>query len=262
MNLQSTPLGRRTEQPDHYDTALLCGIERGEARGTIHLPAQPPFAGYDVWHAYEASCLFEAHGDPTPACGILKLVVPANSPRLVESKSLKLYLNSYNMEVQGSSAAEALAAMQRRVAADLTALLGAEVKTHIFDCDTPRAPLDLLGYGLLERGAEGERVATHLLRSRCPVTGQPDFGSVYLSGRTATTPLPLIVGLRAEAHFHEQICELLYSRLRTPGEALCVTCLYTRRGGIDICPTRAANEELLPAQLIDVATLTRLAPRS
>ena len=102
------------------------------------------------------------------------------------------------------------------------------------------------------------KVATHLLRSNCKITHQPDWGSafIYLKGKQIpdlTSLLQYLVSIRNENHFHEEICEMVYKRLLDvfQPESLMVTCIYTRRGGIDICPVRVSSEELLPKNLIN-----------
>jgi 7-cyano-7-deazaguanine reductase len=108
------------------------------------------------------------------------------------------------------------------------------------------------------------RACSHLLRSNCKITGQPDWGSIYIRLEAPRLPSPLsllryIVSLRAENHFHEEICEMIYKRLwdAFSPSALAVTCLYTRRGGIDICPSRASEPGLLPPLLSNPRALSR-----
>ncbi len=120
----------------------------------------------------------------------------------------------------------------------------------------------LLGEGMRREAGE-IKVASHLLKSNCKITGQPDWGSIYIRLKGACLPdekalLRYIVSLRNENHFHEEICEMTYKRLTDlfHPEALAVSCLYTRRGGIDICPTRANRTEFLPPYLPQEHVLT------
>ena len=107
-------------------------------------------------------------------------------------------------------------------------------------------------------------VSTHLLRSNCKITRQPDWGSAFvrIKGRSLPTPeslLRYLVSIRSENHFHEEICEMIYKRLLdafAPSE-MSVSCIYTRRGGIDICPTRASHQRLLPQHLPNPLAMTR-----
>lgn len=241
-----------------------------------------PFAGADVWHAYEVSCLTNS-GMPT--AGVMKIVVPCSSPLIVESKSLKLYLNSFNMESMGATRSEAIAALEERVRHDLSALLCTEVSVRHFDASATEEALgEMAGYEILEDSVgdisasqyteapdllgEGEEsvglcVKSHLLRSNCRVTHQPDWGTVFVKMGAGRAPrredlLRYVVSLRGENHFHEEICELVFTRLmeRFAPKDLMVACMYTRRGGIDINPVRATGAYLLPGSLLDVERLT------
>lgn len=247
------PLGKKSPLPDEYDPSLLCPIERGQARESLGIEEPLPFVGYDVWHCYEACTLY---GDGSILAGILKIVVPASSPRLIESKSMKLYLCSFHNQSCGTYRDEARDTYLATIYRDVSAAVGDDISVNLFDLCTHRWPLSLDG---------GVSYVTHLLRTRCPVTGQPDFASVYIDGATHD-PWPLIASLRDGAHFHEQICEQLYCQLafgKQPWpEELAVSCLFTRRGGIDICPCRASHVELLPQDLVSAEVLTTLGPRS
>ena len=107
------------------------------------------------------------------------------------------------------------------------------------------------------------KVGSHLLKSNCKITSQPDWGTIYIHLKANRTPAPVsllkyIVSLRNENHFHEEICEMVYQRLYElfQPEILVVTCLYTRRGGIDICPSRSSHPQYLPSHLLKPETLT------
>lgn len=275
-------LGQSTSYPQTYDPSVLYPIIRTANRQTYGIDSSS-FTGVDVWHAYEFSCLTDGG---VPIAGLIKLIVPANSPHIVESKSLKLYLNSFNMTPMGASKKDAVSKAVALITNDLTSLLGSPVKACFFDRYHPSgfdfstfpvaedivdlAALEIHSYteepGILKSGprqSDQWYLATHLLRSNCKVTRQPDWGSVYvvLEGKDhplVTSFLKYIISLRNELHFHEEICELVFKRLmdRFAPEKLMVTCMYTRRGGIDICPVRVSHPELMPQNLISSGILT------
>ena len=252
-----------------------------------------PFAaGRDIWHAYEANFLLN---NGLPINGVLKLSIPFNSEFIVESKSLKLYLFSFNMEKLGETEDVGTREFLTRVVKDLSNLLGTEdVQASFYNeglseawCETdellskatPLYVLANLEETVFDQFTEnpnilqaskypelgGVFVKTDLLRSNCKITHQPDYGTLFIKMRTQDGIVPTaeslaqyIVSMRSENHFHEEIVECVYSRLwnKFKPVELMVTALYTRRGGIDICPTRASHEDLLPQQLIDINVLT------
>ena len=251
-------LGQHSALPDHYDRSLLEAIPRQSSIDGV---------GYDVWHAYEVCALCE---DGMPVQAIAKLCYERKSPSIVESKSLKLYLYSLANEKIGQTPSEVLQRLEDTICRDLSALLQTQVKCslHTFYNDLT-APLS--HYPLLETSvelltiADGElRIASHLLGSLCPVTGQPDWGTLvlHLAGEripTRSELLHTLLAKRWERGFHEEICDELYTQLQhqyTPTR-LMLSCLYTRRGGIDICPIRASQTELIPSHFIDVGNLSQ-----
>lgn len=282
-------LGKNIEYPKQYCPEILVAVPRRENRekyGITHPGSL--FCGFDTWHAYEASFLLD---NGLPLAGILKIVYPATSPSIVESKSLKLYLASYNMEKMGKTPDEAIRKYTRQITHDLATLLQTDIECHFHTPSGLTATLpsgfDFEGYRILEQdlsgltaitayeekpslleenalGIPGElKAGSHLLRSNCKITRQPDWGSIYIYLRGDCLPaeaslLKYIVSLRNENHFHEEICEMVYKRLTDTfhPEALAVTCLYTRRGGIDICPARASEPSLLPSFLQRPALLS------
>jgi 7-cyano-7-deazaguanine reductase len=238
----------------------------------------------DIWHAYEAGFLTNKG---LPVTGVLKIAYPASSSFIVESKSLKLYLNSLNMEMFGNTQKEAEEEVLKTIKSDLEKALSTSVKIHFFRKDA-FFPLGLDHFERLEElpgiedhtfsefsenqdllvpGSNGNgeiKVATHLLRSNCKITHQPDWGSVYIHLKGDSIPdkihlLKYLVSLRNENHFHEEICEMVYKRLwdHFSPEELLVVCIYTRRGGIDICPVRASDDALFPANLIHAEKMTK-----
>lgn len=282
-------LGRQVAYPQTYQPEILVAIPRQASRQKVGLDDDAlPFMGADVWHAYEASCLTD---NGVPTAGIMKIVVPADSRSIVESKSLKLYLNSFNMERMGPTPQEANDKMAATVASDLSRLLEAEVKARCYDCRAKTVPTpeeedffavmedlkcskDLKPRGYAENPSVIEtrdgrppmirmRLKSYLLRTKCPVTHQPDWGTVYIwiEGDLivhAETMLEYIISLRDESHFHEEVCELIFKRLHDllNPRLLMVTCRYTRRGGIDITPVRSTSPEAIYADLLDVDKLT------
>ena len=289
MNQINSVLGQRVTYPQTYSPEVLVAVPRQLNRAGLHIADDAlPFVGFDAWHAYEVSCLTTGG---LPTAGLMKIVVPCTSPSIVESKSLKLYLNSFNMERMGDTPAEATANMTERVKTDLSKLLNVDVKVHHFGADSHKKPLgpemnfetmeDKLGDvsasqytenpELLSDGEEVKslKAKSHLLRSNCRVTHQPDWGTIIVNMEGERSPrredlLRYIISLRGENHFHEEICELVYTRLmeRFAPSCLMVACLYTRRGGIDINPVRATSTDLLIASLSDATILTELPLRS
>ncbi len=264
-NLSHAPLGRPTLYPERYDPALLFGIERTTNRSAIGYASGEtlPFVGVDLWNAWEVSMLLDCG---LPCVGALRIVYSALSPRLVESKSFKLYLNSFNQEIMGATVAEAFIRLCETVKKDLTPILGVAPEVRAVWADTHECPLSLSQFQTLEElhptypivhysenrdllrgcGKGGElRVHSALLRSRCSVTGQPDWGDIYMMIHADDLPsteslLAYVVSFRQEQHFHEEIVEAVYYALDTvfKPSALMVSARYTRRGGLDINPTR------------------------
>lgn len=253
-----SPLGQPLRYPSRRDPDLLFPIARAVARSAIGVPSPLPFIGSDLWNAYELSWL-GARGKPEVA--IATLAVPADSPALIESKSLKLYLNGLN----GERFAD-VTALTATIATDLSAAAGAAVAVSL----VPRA--DLAGLALAELAGEclddldlaidhygpprpeflvtaativEETLVSHLLKSNCPVTGQPDWASVQIRYRGPRLDraglLRYLVSYREHAGFHEQCVEQIFMDLtrRCAPEALSVYARYTRRGGLDINPWRA-----------------------
>ena len=258
-----SPLGREVAYPQAYDPALLYPIPRALGRAAIGIggAAPLPFAGHDRWHAYELSWL-DARGKPRVATATLQ--VPADSPNLVESKSLKLYLNSFN-----ASRFDDAGAVRARIEADLSAAAGAPVAMAFglpplaTDAAESIDGLDLAidRYGppdaaLLSADAGDiveETLASALLKSNCPVTGQPDWADIAIAYRGPRIDraglLRYLVSFRDHAEFHEQCVERVYSDLlaRCAPQWLSVEARYTRRGGLDINPWRGTPGMAPPA---------------
>ena len=263
--------------PGRHDPGLLVAVPRRLAREEIGLKGDAlPFVGADVWNAWECSFLL-ANGAPV-SC-VLTFQYPAGSPNLVESKSCKLYLNSFNMErLAADTVAEGTALFCETVAREIGDCVGAEMRVQAtpahgretqplvrapesWEVLEERVDICALNFGherenpaLLKEGAPetGEMKArTALLRSNCRITRQPDWGDlfVWMEGSTLPSPQALlryVVSLRAENHFHEEIVETVWLHLAAfQPRALFVAGCYTRRGGLDINPLRASNEALL-----------------
>lgn len=254
MTHPDIPLGREVAYPDRYDAGLLFPIPRALGRGEIGIRDDAlPFAGHDRWHAYELSWL-DARGKPVVATATL--AVPAESPHLVESKSLKLYLNSLNAARFASAER-----VRETIAADLSRAAGAPVSVEFglppFETDEGAASIDDLDVDIDRYGPpDASLLAVHddvveetlrsdLLKSNCPVTGQPDWATVRIAYRGPRIDraglLRYLVSFRDHAEFHEQCVERIFVDLVAHGrcEALSVEARYTRRGGLDINPWRA-----------------------
>ncbi len=260
-SLADTLLGRAVEHEPAYSPDLLMPIARATARAELGLTASLPFVGSDRWTGFELSWL-QPGGKPQVA--VLRASVPADSPNLIESKSFKLYLNSYARErIAGAED------VRRRIGGDLSTAAGAPVAVELLIPEDWQqlAPADLAGVcidtldvtiehtGTLQPdslGADrGQRIAetlvSHLLKSNCPVTGQPDWASVVIDYRGAAIDraglLRYLVSFRDVREFHEQCVERIFLDIsrRCAPEWLAVEARYTRRGGLDINPYRASG---------------------
>jgi 7-cyano-7-deazaguanine reductase len=259
--------------PDTVDSTLLVPVPRILNRTAYNIDEDKlPFVGTDAWNAYEFSTLL-ANG--FPVSGWLKFTYPSDSPNIVESKSVKLYLNSFNM-AKLVSTTDDMWQVEDKIASDLSDAVGTDVQVFVRwgDIDTVSPIIGdfislehycNIGKLTFDQYNESpdtlqvvpsigryERWRSYSLRSNCRVTNQPDWGDVYvhIKGEKAVTPeslLQYIVSMRKENHFHEEICECIYKRLHDllDPEELFVACLYTRRGGIDINPIRASDNRVL-----------------
>ncbi|MDR2261718.1 MAG: NADPH-dependent 7-cyano-7-deazaguanine reductase QueF [Azoarcus sp.] len=253
-----SPLGKSVDYRDTYAPELLFPIARQGKRDEIGIHGDAlPFIGEDLWNAYELSWL-DARGKPVVA--LARFRTPASSPNLIESKSLKLYLNSFNQERMPGAEA-----VRSAIARDLSAAAGAAVAVDVMPlAGRPQRGfaypggvcLDDLDIGI-ERyrpcpdylRAAGETVSetlySHLLKSNCPVTGQPDWGmlAVRYTGPVIDRAglLRYIISFRQHDEFHEQCVERAFCDIlaRCKPAAMAVWAQYTRRGGLDINPFRA-----------------------
>lgn len=255
--MTDNPLGRRTEYPSQYAPELLFPVSRADNRRLLSCTEPLSFLGHDVWHAYEMSWL---DGQGMPQVGIARLTVPQGSPCLIESKSLKLYCNSLNQ-----SRFDDRAALEQCLARDLSAAAGAETGVELMTVDAiPAADTALAGSTLLETdpvvpqgwqpvpellvtGSDRlvrETLHSHLFRSRCPVTGQPDWGTVIIRYEGAAIDheglLQYVLSYREHQGYHEDCVERIFCDLwmRCEPAWLVVGIQFLRRGGLDINPWR------------------------
>ena len=272
---EQSQLGKSSSYVDQYDAALLFPIARRSKRDEIGLTGTLPFFGADLWTAYELSWL-NPRGKPQLA--LARITVPAESTHIVESKSVKLYINSFNNSVFADAAA-----VQTRLREDLSAAVwqGGAVMSSVgvqlvlpqdFDKE-PVHELDGLNLDRLDlecahyqpapelltaqmnEASVTETLTSQLLKSNCLVTGQPDWGSVRIS---YTGPqidqaglLQYIVSYRNHNEFHEQCVERIFMdiwRACKPSK-LEVYARYTRRGGVDINPWRTSHPMAAPLNI-------------
>jgi 7-cyano-7-deazaguanine reductase len=258
---EHSPLGQNAVYADRYDPSLLFPIARADKRAEIGVGEVLPFHGVDIWNAYELSWL-DLRGKPQVA--LAEFHVPAASSYIIESKSLKLYLNGFAQERIADASQ-----LTDTLLHDLSAAAGAVVNVTLHAADGASLPVVALdghlldaqdiaidSYGppdadFLQADMSATRVAetlvSHLLRSNCPVTGQPDWGSVQIAYRGAPIDhaglLRYLVSFRTHNEFHEQCVERIFvdvSRRCAP-QQLSVYARYTRRGGLDINPFRSST---------------------
>lgn len=262
MTDSGLPLGRHAEFPREYSPDVLFAIARSDGRESLGQRGELPFHGVDIWNVWELTWL--GSGD-LPVAATAEIRVPANTPKLLESKSLKLYLNSYAM-----TRFDGLRTVAATLGSDLSACTGGsvEVSVNLLTADHSGAIAELPGTcidalpvqcrhwqvdaALLwsdESTVVEETLTTHLLRSLCPVTSQPDVGSllVHYSGPKIdhAALLEYIVSFREHNDFHEACIERMFLDIaeRCRPLKLSVYGRYLRRGGIDINPFRSNFEE-------------------
>jgi 7-cyano-7-deazaguanine reductase len=258
-------LGQQSAYPNQYDPNLLFPIARSDNRSTLGLNLQstPPFFGVDIWNAYELAWL-NLKGKPQIA--LAEFIIPADSPNMIESKSFKLYLNSLNQHCFAD-----FATVKTCVQHDLSQVLGTGLQVRLVQpCEITSnkkmAPIEELGGQLLDRldievnshqnsdplllkadhtsAPITQTLVSHLLKSNCPVTGQPDWASVQIQyqGRPIDEEglLRYLIGFRQLGEFHEHCVEKIFCdiKIQCQPEKLSVYARYTRRGGLDINPFR------------------------
>ncbi|MGC5700538.1 NADPH-dependent 7-cyano-7-deazaguanine reductase QueF [Pseudomonas sp. NFXW11] len=259
---EHSPLGKSSEYVSTYTPSLLFPIPRAAKWAELGLSAETlPYKGVDFWNCFELSWLLPS-GKPVVAIG--EFSIPADSPNIIESKSFKLYLNSLNQTPFADRAA-----LQATLREDLSAAAGKPVGVRIrslaeveaegvvalpgtcideldISVDSYEHPRPELLRCDASRVVE-ESVHSHLLKSNCPVTSQPDWGSVVVQYRGAALDhaslLAYLVSFRQHSDFHEQCVERIFldlQRLLKP-EKLTVYARYVRRGGLDINPYRSTE---------------------
>jgi 7-cyano-7-deazaguanine reductase len=272
---EASLLGKAATYADRYDAALLYPLPRAAQRALIGVADRPVFLGADLWTAYEVSWL-NSRGKPLVALG--RFIVPSESTHLVESKSLKLYLNSFNNTVFAD-----MDAVRQTLQKDLSEAVwrGGVVKSSVgvqlmspeqyakekiaemdglsldrldLDCSHYQPAPELLS-AASDEAPVTETLYSNLLKSNCLVTGQPDWGSVSISYSGPQIDqaglLQYIVSFRNHNEFHEHCVERIFMDIwtRCQPTKLTVYARYTRRGGVDINPWRSSHAQGLPAQV-------------
>ena len=274
MNSES-PLGKPVAYRDRYDPSLLFPVARGPLRAELGLQGAPPFFGADLWTAFELGWL-TPRGKPQVA--IAHVTVPCETPNIVESKSFKLYLNSFSNTAFGSSDD-----VQARIRADVSELAwrGAPAQSsvgvrlllpEVFDREpvqelsgvnldrldiecTHGTPAPQLLTAASDEKPVDEVLTSNLLKSNCPVTGQPDWGGIQIRYSGAQIDqgglLRYLVSYRNHSEFHEQCVERIFMDIwsRCRPVKLVIHARYTRRGGLDINPFRTSHPVALPVNV-------------
>lgn len=260
-SIEDSSLGKTVSYVGQYDASLLFPIPRAEKRAEIGVEAPLPFYGVDIWNAYEFSWL-DSRGKPKVA--LIEFQVPIISPNIIESKSFKLYLNSF-MQTRFADTE----AMRQQIVKDLSQAAGANVSVMLVTVHAITSakvevlegtviddlPLDISSYGPPNADylradntiITDEILVSHLLKSNCPVTGQPDWASVQIRYRGPRLDrgglLRYLISYREHNEFHEQCVERIFMDIlrRCSSQRLSVYARYTRRGGLDINPFRATH---------------------
>ena len=267
--MATLPLGQATQYPDQYDPSLLFQIPRTENRLKLGIKENQalPFVGVDIWNAFELSWL---NPKGKPQIALAEFQIPADSPYMIESKSFKLYLNSLN-NMHFADENE----LRERLIIDLSTAAGSKITARIHANETvakkgmqemggvlldrldievdPRIPADPSLLGVNEDfGPIEQCLVSHLLKSNCPVTGQPDWASVQIryQGRPILEEglLRYLIGFRQLGEFHEHCVETIFSDIKRAckPDKLSVYARYTRRGGLDINPFRTDHNAPWP----------------
>ncbi len=261
--LHKSPLGKNSQYETAYNPELLFPIPRSGKREELGIdPADIPFYGRDLWYGYELSWL---NKQGKPVVRVARFELPCDSPHLIESKSFKLYLNSFNQS-EFSDENQVCEILER----DLSSCAGGPVKVTLMGIKqleefgfqpAPGICLDDLEVtvasysydpSLLQKGQgrTEEIINSHLLKSNCPVTGQPDWGTLVVEYKGETIDhsafLQYICSFRDHQEFHEQCVERVFTDLKSrfDFEELTVYAQYLRRGGLDINPWRSTHNKL------------------
>jgi len=267
-NLSEIPLGKQSEYPQNYDSSLLFPVPRQVKRDELQIAGVLPFLGEDIWNGYELSWL-NLRGKPVVA--LARFRVPCDSEFLIESKSFKLYLNSLN-QCRFADFNQVKEVVQR----DLSAVAGASIGVELFSVDDIQPwqveclsgqclddlDIDIEHYqlkadlldGAVDSGTTvSETLHSHLLKSNCLITSQPDWASVWIDYQGAKIDqerlLAYLISFRQHNEFHEQCVERIFTDLTRycQPEKLTVYARYTRRGGLDINPWRSTHLNEAPS---------------
>jgi 7-cyano-7-deazaguanine reductase len=271
IELSKLTLGKKTLYCSEYNADLLQGIPRSLNRDDLALNKnQLPFTGEDVWYGYELSWL-NTKGKPIVA--VAEFRFPCTSENIVESKSFKLYLNSFNQ-----TRFDCIKNVAQILTEDLSNIVGVQAKVSLFGVDHCPAldisknaknyfcidgediSIDSYNYNaqLLNKAHDNteveveEHLVSHLLKSNCLITNQPDWASVYIHYRGKSIDhsilLKYLISFRQHNEFHEQCVERIYCDLQSLCQLkeLTVFARYTRRGGLDINPFRSSHTEQAP----------------
>lgn len=260
MNLSNSILGKKTSYVDNYDPTLLFRIPRIDNRKILGLDVvNKPFYGADIWNAYEISWLNEKG---KPCAAIATFWVDDKSTYIIESKSFKLYLNSFNNSVISS-----MEKLEEIILQDLRNATNGDVTGKIFflnqslkineaegtnidhldiECSNYNQPdNNLIEY---ENIIIEEQVNSNLLKSNCLVTGQPDWGTIVIKYKGKKLKhdslLKYLISFRNCNEFAEQCAERIFIDIKNAinPSHLSIYIRYTRRGGIDICPYRSTDK--------------------
>jgi 7-cyano-7-deazaguanine reductase len=262
--LAGLSLGKATEYREIYAPDLLQAVPRSMNRVELNLTAELPFSGTDRWNGYELSWL---NSKGKPHIAIMRCEVPVSSPNLIESKSFKLYLNSFNQ-----SHFDGIESVVETLTADLSQCAGEKVNVMLFKpAEFPQMQIssfdavsiddldiEVKDYQLAPSilHASGEQVeeslSSDLLKSNCLITNQPDWGSVFIryQGQQINHEglLRYLISFRQHNEFHEQCVERIFCDIMAhcKPNKLSVYARYTRRGGLDINPFRSNFEQIYP----------------
>jgi len=271
---EQSPLGKSSAYIDEYDAQLLFPIPRLDKRTEIGIDKDLPFEGVDIWNAYELSWL---NDKGKPVVALAEFFVPVDSPNLIESKSFKLYLNSFNQtrfksiqQVQSLLENDLTGAAGKQIhvtvvplqqtghSADVSTLNGICIDDIDVEITEYQSNASLLKLEESTGGTVTETLVSHLLKSNCLVTGQPDWGSVSIkytgSKIDRAALLKYLISFRQHNEFHEQCVERIFVDLKRECDCklLTVYARYVRRGGLDINPFRTddPNSEALNVRLV------------
>ena len=265
--LDKLTLGKTTKYISHYEPSLLQGVPRHLNRKELDLTDENlPFQGTDVWYGYELSWL---NNKGKPVVAVAEFSFPCTSPNIVESKSFKLYLNSFNQTKFND-----ILDVQKTLSHDLSETCGAQATVKLFNVDDcpslninhlkatnlDELDIEINNYQLqpqllsLDRNQQtvNESLVSHLLKSNCLITNQPDWASIYIrySGKKIDHKalLKYIISFRQHNEFHEQCVERIFCDIKShcQPEKLTVYARYTRRGGLDINPFRSSENDAAP----------------